>query len=181
MPVLHEQLIQLFTVEHQLSVQDAVSLTEEKETAAFYISACAFYSSYKTLCNWISGPVRALQKENGSLGSLQPQSLSRLVQLVDEKKINHATAIKEILPLIYNDGVKDPEKLAIELNLMMEDDAGAAETLVKEVLQSMPDKILEFKKGKKNLMALFIGEAMKKAKGKHNPATIKSAIEKELQ
>ena len=38
-----------------------------------------------------------------------------------------------------------------------------------QVLQNMPDKVEEYKKGKKGLMGLFIGEVKKISKGKADP------------
>ena len=38
--------------------------------------------------------------------------------------------------------------------------------LIEEVLSDMPDKVSEYRKGKKGLMGLFVGEIIKRSKGK---------------
>ncbi len=40
---------------------------------------------------------------------------------------------------------------------------------VRLALEKMPDKVLEYKKGKKGLLGLFIGEVKKISKGKADP------------
>ncbi len=59
-------------------------------------------------------------------------------------------------------------------------DAGALETIVDEVLASMPDKVKEFKKGKKGLMGLFVGEVMKKSKGSADPKVVNQLLGQKL-
>jgi len=51
------------------------------------------------------------------------------------------------------------------------EDAGddAIGTWVQQVLDSMPDKVEEYTKGKKGLMGLFVGEVKKISKGKADP------------
>jgi aspartyl-tRNA(Asn)/glutamyl-tRNA(Gln) amidotransferase subunit B len=63
----------------------------------------------------------------------------------------------------------DPVNLATSLNLLQQRDAGMLETWVKEVLDAMPDKVIEYRKGKKGLIGLFVGEVKKKSKGQADP------------
>jgi len=41
--------------------------------------------------------------------------------------------------------------------------------LVDEILNSYPDKVKEYQNGKKGVLGLFMGDLMKKTKGKINP------------
>ena len=56
--------------------------------------------------------------------------------------------------------------IAASLNLLQENDSGAIETWVNEVIAAMPDKVKEYQSGKKGLIGLFAGEVKKKSKGK---------------
>jgi aspartyl-tRNA(Asn)/glutamyl-tRNA(Gln) amidotransferase subunit B len=60
-------------------------------------------------------------------------------------------------------------QLAINLNLIQTDDQAQIMEWVKEALDKMPDKVLEYKKGKKGLLGLFVGEVKKISKGKADP------------
>lgn len=184
MPVLPEQYLTKFTNEYGIALQDAITLTENQETAVFFEDVSRDYLSYKTSCNWILGPLRSLMNNDNAAvdkPAVAKPSFIKLMQMVDSGLISYSAASQQILPAIYKNADADPGKIAVDMNLLMEKNDSATLSLVKDVLASMPDKVTEFKKGKKGLLALFIGEAMKKGKGKHNPAVIKSLIEKELE
>jgi aspartyl-tRNA(Asn)/glutamyl-tRNA(Gln) amidotransferase subunit B len=182
MPVLPEELLFKFTTAYGLPLQDALTLIDDSETASFFEKTVAVYTNFKTACNWILGPLRSLSNDNDAKhGNLQVNALISLLKMVDDGKVSYTSASQKILPLIYSNAEADPAVIALELNLVMENNDAATIALVKEVLSSMQDKIADYKKGKKGLMALFIGEVMKKGKGKFNPALIKSIIEKELE
>ena len=55
------------------------------------------------------------------------------------------------------------------MNLLQDADAGSIHQWVEEVLSRMPDKVAEYKKGKKGLIGLFVGEVKKLSKGKADP------------
>jgi aspartyl-tRNA(Asn)/glutamyl-tRNA(Gln) amidotransferase subunit B len=40
---------------------------------------------------------------------------------------------------------------------------------VEEVIKAMPDKVIEYRKGKKGLIGLFMGEVKKRSRGKADP------------
>ncbi|HEY2726056.1 MAG TPA: Asp-tRNA(Asn)/Glu-tRNA(Gln) amidotransferase GatCAB subunit B, partial [Parafilimonas sp.] len=48
------------------------------------------------------------------------------------------------------------------------------------VLNKMPDKVSEYKKGKKGLMGLFVGEVKKLSKGRADAKIVTGLFEKEL-
>ena len=52
--------------------------------------------------------------------------------------------------------------------------------LIEEVLDAYPDKVKEFKQGKKGVLGLFMGELMKKSKGKLNPQIANKLIIEKL-
>ncbi len=182
MPVLPEELLFKFTNAYGLPLQDALTLIDDSYTASLFEETVAVYSNYKTACNWILGPLRSLSNDNDIInGNLKVSAFIDLLKMVDEGKVSYTSASQKILPLIYINPSADPLVIANELNLLMENDDASTIALVKEVMSSMSDKIADYKKGKKGLLALFIGEVMKKGKGKFNPALIKSIIEKELE
>ena len=59
--------------------------------------------------------------------------------------------------------------LATALNLLQDSDASAVAAWVDEVLAKMPEKVAEYRKGKKGLIGLFMGEVKKVSRGKADP------------
>jgi aspartyl-tRNA(Asn)/glutamyl-tRNA(Gln) amidotransferase subunit B len=54
------------------------------------------------------------------------------------------------------------------------------EQWVNEVLSKHPDKVTEYKKGKKGLIGLFVGEVKKISQGKADPKLSTQLLEKKL-
>lgn len=76
---------------------------------------------------------------------------------------------------------KDPATIAKESDLVQESDSSSIALIVEEVLKNHADKVMEYKKGKKGLLALFVGEVMKRSKGKADPRLTNELIIQKLQ
>jgi aspartyl-tRNA(Asn)/glutamyl-tRNA(Gln) amidotransferase subunit B len=70
--------------------------------------------------------------------------------------------------------------IAESMNLLQVSDTNELETWVMEALESMPDKVTEYKKGKKGLIGLFVGEVKKRSKGKADPKIVTQLLEQKL-
>jgi aspartyl-tRNA(Asn)/glutamyl-tRNA(Gln) amidotransferase subunit B len=51
---------------------------------------------------------------------------------------------------------------------------------VQEAIAAYPEKVKEYQKGKKGLIALFIGEVMKKSRGTADPKRVNQVVSEEL-
>lgn len=70
--------------------------------------------------------------------------------------------------------------IAEKLNLLQVSDSNELETWVNGALESMPDKVAEYKKGKKGLIGLFVGEVKKRSQGKADPKIVTQLLEQKL-
>ena len=70
--------------------------------------------------------------------------------------------------------------MASELNLLQNADSGEIEAWIGQVLEKMPDKVAEYRKGKKGLIGLFMGEVKKISRGKADPKIATVMLEKRL-
>lgn len=77
--------------------------------------------------------------------------------------------------------IKAPQKTAIhiaeELSLIQDNDESEMIQVVEQVLASMPEKVAAYKKGKKGLLGMFMGQVMKESGGKANPKIATKIIE----
>jgi aspartyl-tRNA(Asn)/glutamyl-tRNA(Gln) amidotransferase subunit B len=71
-------------------------------------------------------------------------------------------------------------EVANELNLIQESDENAIEMWVEETLASMPEKVKEYKSGKKGLIGLFSGDIKKRSKGKADMQLVQRLLEEKL-
>ncbi len=101
-------------------------------------------------------------------------TMAKLVDIAEEGKVSFGIAAGKIFPVLIGSPGKDPLQIAKDLNLIQEKNDDTLQQWIDEVLSSMPEKVSEYKKGKKNLTGLFAGEVKKKSKGK---ADMKAVIE----
>jgi aspartyl-tRNA(Asn)/glutamyl-tRNA(Gln) amidotransferase subunit B len=177
-PVLQEERIKKYTREWQLSVYDAEVLTEEKAFSDYFERIIESFASekdgrkHKAAANWMLGPVKSwLNVQNKEIAEfpLKPNQLVELIELIDAGKLSFSAASTKIFSLLLDDPSKNPEQIAIEQNLVQQSDVSALEPLIDQVLAKFAGKVSEYKKGKKGLLALFVGEVMKQSKGKADP------------
>lgn len=172
MPELPEQLFERFTGQYKLSEYDANVLIDSRAVALYFEELIAAGASYKTAANWVMGPVKsylneqAIEMEDFTLAASQ---LAKLIQLVETAKVSNSMAAQRLFPALIQNQQSEPETLAAELNLLQESDSGFLQELIHQVLASMPEKVKEYKAGKTGLAGLFMGEIMKKSKGKADP------------
>ena len=183
LPDLPDALIQKFTEEYSLSNADAKVLTDDRETATFFESIINHTSNYKSAANWIIGPVKSyLNDNNASIDeiSIHPKTFAKLIEIVDEGNVSFGAAASTIFPELLKFPGKEPISIAEDLNLLLEKDDDSLNSWVDEVLKSLPDKVLEYKKGKKNLIGLFSGEIKKISKGKADMKAVNKLLNQKL-
>jgi aspartyl-tRNA(Asn)/glutamyl-tRNA(Gln) amidotransferase subunit B len=99
---------------------------------------------------------------------------------VEDGKVSFGIAASRIFPLLIQSPEKDPFVIAQELDLIQEKNNDALHTWVDEVLADMPEKVSQYKKGKKNLTGLFAGEVKKKSKGKADMQAVIKILNQKL-
>lgn len=171
-PDLPEALTERYTGEYKLPLYDAEVICDDKETSDYFELLVKQTGAYKAAANWLLGPVKShLNENNLTLGKLPltPSTLASLIMMVEEGKINFSTASSRIFPELAGGKETDPLQLAVRLNLLQTGDENQIQQWVKEALEKMPEKVAEYKKGKKGLLGLFVGEVKKISKGKADP------------
>jgi aspartyl-tRNA(Asn)/glutamyl-tRNA(Gln) amidotransferase subunit B len=66
------------------------------------------------------------------------------------------------------------------MNLMQTAGESVLTGWIEEVLQRMPDKVQEYRRGKKGLIGLFVGEVKKLSAGKADPKAVTRLLEEQL-
>ena len=74
-----------------------------------------------------------------------------------------------------------PEELAVRLNIVQQSDQNVLDELIAQVMADFPDKVAAFRNGKKGLLGFFMGEIMKRSKGKADPKQAADLLEVKLE
>lgn len=183
MPSLPKALFQKFVQEFQLPEYDAQVLTDSKEIALYFEELCEETKNYKAASNWMMGPIKSYLNELAlhiSQFPVTPKQLGILIKLVESGKVNFSIASQKLCPEMIKSPGKDPLKIAEEMNLIQESNSDTIIPIVEEVLASLPAKVDEYKSGKKGLMGLFMGEVMKRSKGKADPKVASELLKERL-
>jgi aspartyl-tRNA(Asn)/glutamyl-tRNA(Gln) amidotransferase subunit B len=160
---------------------DAAVLTAEKDVADYFEAALQEYGEAKKLSNWIMGEVmRELNDRGAALDAcrLQPSELAKLVRLVDDGVISGNIA-KNVFKELFETG-GDPEAHVKAKGLVQISDTSAIEGLVDEVIAENPAEVERFKGGEKKLTGFFVGQVMKKSKGKATPGLVNQLLARKL-
>lgn len=184
MPALPEHLFEKYTRILELSEYDASIITENKEMAMYFESLIHETKNYKAAANWLMGAVKQyLNSEAMEIKDfpLPPSGLAQIIALIDSGQVNNSVAAQSIFPIMIAHPDCHPEEIAREQNLLIENNDEALRDFIVSALAMYPDKVQEYKGGKKGLLGLFMGEVMKMSKGKLDPKTANKMLMEELE
>ncbi len=184
MPALPKELMHKFQYEFGLSEYDAKVLSDEREIAEYFLAVVAKNKNYKSAANWVMVNIKSYLNEN-AIGleqfNIKPETIAQLIELIDSGKVSHTAASQKIFPELINNPEYSPEKIANDMNLIQQSDEGLIMQYIEQALSKFPDKIQEYKNGKKGLMGLFMGEVMKLSKGTVDPKVATQLLTKALE
>jgi aspartyl-tRNA(Asn)/glutamyl-tRNA(Gln) amidotransferase subunit B len=172
-----------FALEYGVPDYDAEILTGERSLADYFEEAVKSYGGdSKRISNWLINDVMRIMNESGVTAEelrLSPKYLADIVKMVDEGAINTNTG-KSLLEKINSTG-KSPQQVVSEEGLGRVNDDDVIRKIAAEVLAESPKEVESYKAGKVTLMGWFVGQVMKKMKGKADPQTAKTILEELLK
>ena len=182
-PALPKELELKYREVYGLSAYDAKVICEDRSTSDFFESILQHTNNYKAAANWLLGPVKSyLNEYNTEINNfpLPAKTIAGLIQLIDEGKINFSIASSKIFSALIQQPGKDALQVVTELNLLQESNDDTVTLWIDEVLNKMPEKVSEYKKGKKTLIGLFAGEVKKISKGKADMQIVNRILTEKL-
>jgi aspartyl-tRNA(Asn)/glutamyl-tRNA(Gln) amidotransferase subunit B len=184
MPPLEEEVKESLIRDFQLSDYDARQLATDLELSKFYLQLVRHTNNYKAAANWLIGPVKNYLNQNElSLNEFPVPALTiaQVITLIDSGWVSYGIASQKVFPeLIKNPGLL-PEQYIKEQRLEMNTHQTEIDDLIEASLTKFSEKIKEYKKGKKGLISLFVGEVMKQSKGKADAKMVTEKIIEKLK
>lgn len=172
MPSLPHELLKKLIDQYGLSPYDAQVLTDSKDVVLYFEKVCKDTTNYKAAANWVMGPVKAWLNENQkSIDQfpIVPFRLAEIIHLIDSGKLNFTIASQRLFPALVDEHKKSALEVARQLDILQESDQNSILPIIEEVIAAFPDKVKEYKKGKTAIIGMFMGEVMKRSKGKADP------------
>jgi aspartyl-tRNA(Asn)/glutamyl-tRNA(Gln) amidotransferase subunit B len=184
MPALPRELAEKYVSEFHLPEYDAHVLTDSRDVAMYFESVCRHTSNFKAVSNWVMGPVKAYLNElnlSADEFPVPPEIMAELISLIDEGKINFSVASRQLFPELLKHPNKSAAAVAQRMNLIQDSSPESILPIVNQVIKEFPLKVEEYQNGKKGLMAMFMGEVMKRSKGKADPKVATELLKKKLE
>lgn len=183
MPPLQAEIKNNLLREHRLTEYDAAQLSEDIELATYFTAVAKDTGNPKAAANWVIGPVKNFLSENDLSTdgfALRPSAIAQLINLIDEGVISYGIAAQKVFPhLLHHPQTNIAEYIRTE-GLRLQS-GGEIDAFIDSSLTKHAQKITEYKKGKKGLLSLFVGEVMKLSKGKANAEEVTQKILEKLK
>lgn len=176
--IIESRLIEV----HKINPADAAVLTEELATANYFLKLLDAGILAKPAANFlINNLIPLLKNNNKPIDFFEINSIKDFIGLIEKNEVSNSQAMQKLLPAMFENPEISPTNLATKLNLFTDKNSDGLEGLIDQILANWPDKVIEFKKGKKGLIGLFTGEIMKASKGKADPKEVSRILLEKLK
>ena len=180
-PMLQLDRKQKYMNEYELSEYDSEVLVKIKEVSDFFNECVNIGCDPKKACNWITGMLMGYLNETEielKDVPVKPEMIRELIDLVDNKTISSKQA-KEVFENMIESG-KEPNIIVKEKGMMQITDDNAIFDVIMEVLKEHDEEARQYNPEKTRMIDFFVGQVMKKTRGKANPAKTMEMLRDEL-
>ncbi|MDN6857876.1 Asp-tRNA(Asn)/Glu-tRNA(Gln) amidotransferase subunit GatB [Pseudomonas sp. CAN2814] len=186
LPELPDQKRERFESQYGLSAYDASVLSASREMADYFEQVQAICADAKLAANWVMGELSSLlNKDNLEIeqSPVSAEHLGGMILRLKDGTINGKAAKTVFAAMAEGEG--SPDEIIKAKDLVQNTDSGAVEKLLDDVLAANAEQVEQYrasdeaKRGK--MFGFFVGQAMKAAKGKANPAQVNELLKKKLE
>ena len=170
--------------EFGMSEKNAEILTGNKHFAKIFEDTIALGADVTETTNWLMGHTLFLMGEKGVDAddlAIRPSVFAKFIERIVSGRLNRIMG-KEVFEKVFEgDSDFDVEKYIKENNLEAIRDDSQVGAVVKEVLDAHMDLVADYKAGDEKLYGFFIGQCMRKLKGKASPALVNKLVKEEIE
>jgi aspartyl-tRNA(Asn)/glutamyl-tRNA(Gln) amidotransferase subunit B len=178
LPELPEAKRSRLEAAYLLPAYDAQVITSEAALAQYFESVVAAGADPKAAANWVMADVMTTYNESGSF-PVSGGKLAALIGMIRDGTVSNQAA-KRVYGELARSPDADPRAMAERLALLQVSDQGALTGWVDEVLAAHPGEVARFRGGETKLLAFFVGQVMKRSKGKADPKGVQPVLTERL-
>ena len=182
LPELPDAREKRFASQYGLPVYDAALLTSSKDIAQYYEDVVGAGADPKAASNWVMGEVMREMNERGleiAAFKIAPADLAELATMQASGRVNSSTA-KDVFKQMLDTGAT-ASAIVARGGLEQVSDTSAIEADARAVIDENPEEVARYLAGKEQLLQFFVGQLMKRTKGKANPKLATDAIRARLE
>ncbi|MBR5408339.1 Asp-tRNA(Asn)/Glu-tRNA(Gln) amidotransferase subunit GatB [Candidatus Saccharibacteria bacterium] len=138
----------------------------------------------KRVANLFASVLLAEEKSAEMLDHLpSAKQLTDLSEMAEKQELS-STGTKEVFMRFFDPQMakKDTRTIAKELNVIQENDTGALEAIVDQVIAdpACAKAVADYQAGSEKVLGFLVGQVMKASKGKANPGTAQQILKQKL-
>jgi aspartyl-tRNA(Asn)/glutamyl-tRNA(Gln) amidotransferase subunit B len=185
MPMLPQAYFQFFQDQYGLSAYDAGIITEHRERADYCRELLSHLPATlsKQLANLFINKILPYLDEHQMAPEQFPLTtihISDFLQLIEDGKVASSVAYQKLWPALL-EAPQDVSALLQKLNLTQVSNSELIVKLARESIEENPAQVEKYLKGKKGVTKFFMGQVMRKSKGKANPELASKTITELLE
>lgn len=182
LPELPDEKMKRFMDQYGLPKYDSEVLTSSIELADYFELCARGTGDAKMVSNWIMGELLgAIKGDDREIEDcpVSPSALTELLKMIKDGTISGKIG-KDVFKEMYREG-KSARAIVKDKGLIQISDEAEIAAIIEQVLKGNPEQVAKYKKGKKKLLGFFVGQVMKKTKGKANPRLVKEILKRILK
>lgn len=183
MTELPRAMAQRLVAAYGLPEYDAVTLTQSKDTAAYFEQAAKLCGQPKLTSNWVMGELSRRLNASELVIAQSPVSAQQLAQLlgrIADGSISNSAG-RQVFEALWIGQGSDADTVIETLGLRQMSDGAELEKLVLAVLAANAKSVQEFLAGKDKALNALVGQVMKASKGTANPDQAQQLLKANLQ
>ena len=168
--------------EYGLSLVDAKTIVKDKDIATYYENIVNRGKDPKIVSNWLTTRVLGyLSKEEITISKFNftEDRMIELLEYIETGKISTKQA-KDVFYKCIEEN-KNPKKVIKESGMEQITDEEEIRKIVLEVLEENKEVAKDYNPEKGRMLDFFIGQTMKKSRGKANPEVATKVLKEELE
>jgi aspartyl-tRNA(Asn)/glutamyl-tRNA(Gln) amidotransferase subunit B len=168
--------------EYNLSDYDAGILVKEKANSDYFEKTIALGADIKQAANWVNGMILSYLNYNEiSIKDfyMTPEMLKELIDLIESKTISSKQG-KDVFYKCIEDK-KTPKQVVKDEGMMQITDTSEIENIIDEVINENLEQAKTYDPTNPRILDFFVGQVMKKTKGKANPAMSREMLANKLE
>ena len=182
LPELPDEKMKRFMDQYGLPKYDSEVLTSSIELADYFEFCARGTGDAKMVSNWImSELLRAIKGDDREIEDcpVSPSALTELLKMIKDGTISGKIG-KDVFKEMYREG-KSARAIVKDKGLLQISDEAEIAAIIEQVLKGNPEQVAKYKKGKEQLLGFFVGQVMKKTKGKANPRLVNEILKRAIE
>ncbi len=183
MPELAEEKLQRY-LKIGINEKEAEIIIEEIDFAEYFEKVINSSKDVKVASSVMCGCVRAfLNEHNISIKEfpIPPEKIAELVNMIVDGVVARHVATQDIFTEMIKSPESSPYEIARKMGKIISGDEENITGIIDELIKKYPEKVQEYKKGKKGIIGMFMGELNRRMRGKFNPVIASKIITKKLE